>query len=637
MSNMSGKKKKVKGPLRLEAIIPILIVGILLGVYFRFFFDSNLKSLIAYSATQVHGAEVNVAYVRTSFLNPEIVIGGIEVTDKTEPSRNLVSLSKIRFKLLGDALLRAKVVVEDASMEEIQAYSPRKSKGYILPPPKPSDEPSTAQELEQQALVETKKQYSQNVLGDIANVLGGVDTKDQLKNIQAKLGSEARIKEVESFSDQKEKEWKKRLEELPKSQELDALVKQAKSLDFSSKDPIKSLKNLRELEKIVKKADEKIDTYKQANKDLKKDYANLTKSLKDIDNYIKKDVDDLKKRFRIPDIDGKSLSQNIFMSYLETKLAGVRKYAAVAKDYIPKKKAKEESPQAAVVPPKRGQGVNVRYPITVGYPLFWLKKAMISSKSYKENPYSGDIQGELTNVTTAPAYIKKPAVLKVEGGFPYQNIDGIKAVLIADHTGDVAKESFDIKVASMPVTNIELSGSKDFGLDITEAKGVLNFNGKLQENRIQVLFENYLKEPKFHLEAKDKNVRNLMSKVFDSLPFVSINGSFSGQWGDLSMHIRSNLGDEITKGVKREIQAKVDEAKTQIEDYVKNRIGAQKAKVKDKVDSIKNGLEGKLEKQKKQVQSKVDEAKGQLKEGQNAQKKKSKEDLKKGLKKLFKF
>jgi uncharacterized protein (TIGR03545 family) len=644
MNNMSGnetpkkakKVEKVKGPIRWEAVIPITIIIVLTGVYFKFFFDHNLRVGIEYVATQMHGAEVNVGYVKSSFLNPGIEIGKIQVTDKSEPAKNLVSLAAIRFKLLGDALLRAKFVVEDASIVGIEAQSPRSRPGRILPPKVESKGPSAMKEIEEQVYKQTRAKYSDNMLGDVANVLGGVDAEDQLKNIQANLESEKRVKEVEALVKEKEEYWDKTLKELPKPEELDALVKRAKELKFSSKDPIQAIANLKEADKILKQADDAVDAYKDASKNMKADFKNLEKNVKDIDDLVKKDVADLQKRFKIPDVDGKSLSESIFMSYIDTKIVGIRKYAEMARQYMPKKKAQGDLPEP-IVPPKRGDGQNVKYPITVGYPLFWLKRAEISSVA-NENPYSGNLQGLLTNITTSPTHIKKPAKLELKGDFPHQKISGIDAQFVVDHTTEKEKETFDIKVASFPIGKMKLSDSKDLKLAVADSQGVLNFNGGLIDDGLVVNFENFLKEPKFELEAKNKTVNDILTGVFNNLPWISIYGYFKGTWSDLDMKISSNFGDELVKGLQREIQAKIDAAKKKLEDFVQGRIKGEKDKVEGRIKGLESKLTEKIDKEKEKLESKISGAKKDLKSGGPADSAVDgqKDKLKKDLKKLFK-
>jgi hypothetical protein len=69
------KKKKTKGPVRGEAVVPLATIGVLVWAYFFFLFDRNLRFGLEYVSTLLNGAEVNVAKVQTSFIRAEAVIG----------------------------------------------------------------------------------------------------------------------------------------------------------------------------------------------------------------------------------------------------------------------------------------------------------------------------------------------------------------------------------------------------------------------------------------------------------------------------------------------------------------------------------------------------------------------------------
>ena len=68
MTNSTDKPKKAKGPLRTEAIIPAVIVFVLFAAYGHFFFDSHLRKGLEFTASYVHGAEVNIAKTNSSLL-----------------------------------------------------------------------------------------------------------------------------------------------------------------------------------------------------------------------------------------------------------------------------------------------------------------------------------------------------------------------------------------------------------------------------------------------------------------------------------------------------------------------------------------------------------------------------------------
>src|SRR5690606_2812745 len=141
---------KKKGPIRYEAILPVLILSLITFVYFTYYFDRHLKTVIEYVATQANGAEVNVDSVDTSFLRASFDLNRLQVTDKDNPARNLVEVGNVHFQYLWDALLRMKFVVEDASITNIQLFSPRSRPGKVLPP-EPA-KPSKMDELQQKVI-----------------------------------------------------------------------------------------------------------------------------------------------------------------------------------------------------------------------------------------------------------------------------------------------------------------------------------------------------------------------------------------------------------------------------------------------------------------------------------------------------
>jgi len=125
------KIKKKKGPIRFEAVIPFTIVVALVTAYYALFFDSNLRKAFELASSWGYGAEVNIGELTTSIKKASVNIKGIQVTDIDQVDHNALEIAEIRFALNWDALLRAKVVINDATIENIRLNSPRKTPGKI--------------------------------------------------------------------------------------------------------------------------------------------------------------------------------------------------------------------------------------------------------------------------------------------------------------------------------------------------------------------------------------------------------------------------------------------------------------------------------------------------------------------------
>jgi uncharacterized protein (TIGR03545 family) len=633
------KPVKKKGPIRWEAVIPATILTILFGVYFSLFFDGHVRRVIEYAGTQVNGAEVNVGHLSTSLLGATLEIGNIQVTDKNKPERNIVEVGKIHFKMSWDALLRAKILVNEASILNIQALNQRKSPGYVVPPAPPSQGPSALEKAQDQVLAQTQKQYNKNFLGDIAAILGGTDPKEQLKNIEGQLKSDARIKQLQQELKEKKAKWDAQIKQLPQAKELKEYETRVKALKFDINKPAEFAASVKEADKILKEADQKVKLIDQTSKDVRGDVNTYTQAYKDLEKMVNDDIRDLQKRLKIPEINPKEFSQQIFMQMIEQKLVGVRKYVEVARKYAPPKKTagqKQAQKDERIVPRRRGEGDNFKFPITTGYPLFWLKRAAISSEA-SSSEYSGNIKGEIIDLTTDMPFVGRPTRINFAGNFPKQSIRGLDAKITLDHTTENAKESMVVSVDAFPVGETKFSDSSDVRLAMAQARGSSVMSASLVDETVKIEIKNSFDEIRYDLEAKNKIVKDILGKILAGIPVVTLNANVLGSFSDFSLHINSNLGEELAKGFQAQLQAKINEAQAELRKLIDTRIGGERDKLKADLDKTVGGLTKDLDGKKEEVDQAIKQAKASM-EGEKGkgQNKKLEEEGKKLLKK-FKF
>lgn len=613
---MTNSTTKRKGPIRTGAVVPSLILIAIIGVYFNLFFDSNLRRGLEYVLTYVNGAEVNIGRIATSFIGARLEIDNIQVTDKSHPARNTVQVGAIRWQMSWDALLRAKVKVDEAQILNISAFTPRAKPGYVVPPPPPSakdNSPSALDKVQAEVLTQTQKQYNKNFLGDVASMLGGKDPKDQLSNIQTALKSDARIKQLEVELKEKQAAWDKRLKELPQGKDFQAYVDRAKALKFDINKPNELAKNIQEGEKIIKEANEKIKQIDQAQRDLKGDVNTYSQAYKDLEKMVQEDVRDLQSRLKLPSIDAKEFSQQLFMSMVEKKLGSLMKYVELARQYAPPKKTAEqkaEAKAAQVVPPKRGQGRTYRFPVTTGYPLFWLKHAAISSQM-DTSEFSGNLKGEILDLTTDPAFLGKPTIINLLGDFPKQDIRGLDAKITLDHTTDVARESMIMKVAHFPTGENMLADSSDVKLGLKQAVGSSLVEATFVNQQITVTMKNVFSNIQYDLEAKNASVKEIIGGVLKDIPTVTLNAGIQGSFTNFNVNINSNLGEELSRGFQKQLQAKIDEGKAQLKKLVDEKIGANRDKLKAEMDKTLGGLTKDIDGKKAEADKSVNDAKNQ--------------------------
>lgn len=655
MENTKEKKtKKAKGPIRWEAIIPFIIFSALIFFYFKLFFDSNLKSLIELVGYQATGAEVNVAKVETSFMDASLKIKGIELTNAEKPTHNSLYVGEVRFSLLWDALLRAKFVVQEAAVENIGFDQKRKSPGKVKPPEpeKESALKKEAEKLKDEAVNKAKSQYQDNVLGNIATMMGGGTQDGELDKLKDKIVSKEKIKAFEESLKTKQKDWEERLKKLPQAAEFQALGDKMKNVKTSGFANIEELnKSVSEIQKILDEANKKVNDVNTAKNDLDKDLKLTDDGLKDIKGQIEKDIKDLEAHFKIPKIDAKSIAMSLFKRYTDPYLAKVNHYKALFYKYAPPnvtKKDKEE-PEIQIQPRPRERGMVYEFGKPNSYPLFWVKKTLLTSKFNEADAKTseiklGNIKGQITDITSNQALIGKPTIALVEGDFPAEGVTGMLAKLTVDNTKKDSLITFDARVKSYPIEAKELVKSDDVQISFNKAMGSINASVELKNYKnLGMTITSDFNQIDYAVGAKNKDVEGILKNVFQQATTANLIATGKGVLPDIDLDIESNLGEKIQKGFEKEIQAKIDEARKKIKAFVDAEIAKQKEQLEKQVNAFKGQAEGEVKKaqaqadaQKKLAEAKIDEAKKDFerrieaeKQKMNAERQKAENEAKK--------
>ncbi len=617
-------KVKKKGPIRFEAIIPVAVLSALTFTYFSYYFDLHMKQLVEYVGTQGNGAEVNVGSIKTSFLRGSFDMNHLQVTDPEKPTHNLLEIENIHFQYIWDALLRMKFVVADASINNIQIAKPRKSPGKVLPP-QPAT-PSKLEAIQAQVISQFKNKYSANMLGDVLSILEGGDYKGQIEQIRETLKSEARVKAMISEVNTRKEFWDSKIKELSdtsKIKEVEATIAQIQK----EKNFLEQTKGIKKLTDLLKDVNNQYKEIEKSSKELQSEVKAVSNYPKEIQSLVAEDIASLKGRFSVPQIDFKDMAMHLFAGEFSDYIAKASKYQALAKQYIPEKKEDQD----IVVPPKRSEGKNYQFPITTGYPLFWLKRAAISSKGTADS-YSGNVSGELTNVTTSPKTIGKPIVLDLKGDFPTAKVMGVQTLLTADFTGDVGRQSALIKVKSFSVPEKIFMNDEKMKFGFQNAVGSSTLSAAIEEGKIKMNWSSSLQSPVFLVETKNKIAKEMLTNILNSIPVITINGSASGPFSKLDMVITSNLGEELSNGFSREIGAKISEAQNKISSLVDEKINKPKEQLMASLGGNTNNLSklGNLQELYKKNEDRIKAEIEKLKKGGGV------DDLKEKGKKLLK-
>lgn len=646
--NQKQKTQKTKGPIRTEAVVPFLIFSLVVGLYFKLFFDSHLRSAMEFVGYHVVGAEVNVASVQTSFFQGTFKVSGIQITNPDIPTKNMLEIGEIRFGVLWDGLLRARIIIEEMATESIKIDTQRQKPGKVKPPePKKekSDEPSAfekkANELKDKALDKVQDEYSNNVLGDVAALLAGSSAQDQASKIEGSLPSKAKLKEFEISYKEKQKGWEKRLKSLPQSKEIQALsdrLAKVKTKDFKSPQELES--SLKEVDAILKDGDAKFKMIQATGNDLQSEMKTLDQELKSIDAMIKKDMKDLEARFRLPKLDAASMSRAIFQQYLNPYIAKFNRFQSMAEKYVPpnimkKVKGGKEEPDETITPHPRAKGMSYEFSRPNSYPMFWIKRISISSQAGAD-PDSGDIAGRVTDITSNQKLIGRPTVFDAKGSFPGLGVLDFASQLTVDVMRDESRVAYNFRIGSYPIDGKNLVDSADAKIAFKKASGSMSSEGQLIGLKdFSFNLNNKFTNMQYDISSPNQTVDGILREVFSGIPAVTLEASGRGALPNLSLNVVSNLGAELQQGFEKQLQKKIDEARSRLQAEIDEQVGKEKAKLQADFDKAKGQIESEVKKltdqwnsEKSKGEAKANQAK---KEAEDSAKRKLEAEARKAL------
>ncbi len=643
--------KGLKKIIRFEAVLPVVVIIFIFVLYFKLFFDLHVRKGLEWGLTSALGAEVNIENFETKISDLSLKIQKIQITDSNNPKLNVIQVGEVRFSAMWDAILRAKLVVNEAAVENIEFAVPRKSPGYIAPPD-PQDQPnqekeSSVDKLKNQSLQIVENKYDNNVIGDAANWLGNTN-KDPLDGIEANLQSKSLIEKFQAEVSSKQKDWDQRLKTLPKPEEFDALGKKLSQVKTSNHKDLNELtKSLKELDEILKEADSQYKTLDNANKDLNSDIKKIDQDVKLIQSQVEQDIRDLEKHLKIPKLDSQSIAKSIFASYLAPYQQKFFHYKKLADKYLPPNvmNKNKNSPDESIQPRPRAKGLSYEFGRPRSYPLLWIKRTKISSQAGM-SPHSGFIDGEIRHISTNQILTDEPLIAEIKGDFPSAELKGLYTLVKFDNRKKDSVIDFKFSLDSYPVqTPKKLIDSPEVSLDLTKSNGRLSVSAKIEAlKKYSFDLKSTLTQFSFNVDSKQNVVKEIFNNALKSIPEIFITAEAKGSLPNFPLQIDSNLARELGKAFEIELRAQVEKAKKELQAKVNAEINKNRESLNQKIADLKNKVQGEINKlklqadnQKKSAENKIQNTKKESENKGKKQLEKEGEKVLKNLKKKLKF
>lgn len=589
--NPSKTNLKKKSIIRWGALAPVSIIICLTAVYFVLFFDHNLKSGLEKIASKLNGAQVDISSLKTNFLAPSLEIRGLKFTNPEHPELNHFEVGNISWKLNWNALIKAKFLIEEARVEQISFATKRTSPGKVYPLEAEEEKPQDSNtSTKDDLLKKAQNQFSDGAIGQAASFMSSNPklSADQFTQLKSKK----RIQELQTDLEQKKKQWQETISKMPSNQEFQQIqekIKQVKPPNLNQPQEIQAA--LKQYSDIFNESQSKYKIIKDTSDQLNKDIQEYQAKIKEVDQLIAQDREDIKKQLHIPQLDKESLAKSLLGPKTYSKLKKYEYYLSIARKYMPAKKTGQQvSHQEALTPHKRSAGVNYNFGRKTDLPLFWLKKAVISSKA--NSPDESNLHGQISDLSNDQSLTNLPSVLELEGNLPSQNIENFILNVNIDHRFQTPTEKLTFQSLGQTLNDYPLVSGNDFSLKLRRASLDSKLNGTLKDQEIELQSTSVFKNSEVQSQFNNPEFQKLLNQNLEKIKDIDMNIHLTGSINSPNIKIESSLVNQIQDVLNQSFQQKISELQNQINKIIDDQIGTEKSKLQNQINLNQKDLSG---------------------------------------------
>lgn len=657
--------KKQKGRIKFGPLFAVLIFIAAIGIAFSLTKNIIIKKAIQSTCESIFEAKCDIASVDLRFFDSSFKLKGLEIANKNEPMKNLVSIESIILDFDLTQLLRAKFVADELSINGVDSNTDRKTSGDIsekklkkLQKKKEKQAKKAAKQTQESAVMKSLKEKSGNAMGTIKNsfaeLFAQYNPENIIKNCYANLQSPEFAKTTEANVNELIKKWQAKPAEL--ETKVNELTKSSQELLNLDLDSLKT--NPTKLKEVIANFNTVLDNSKTIKaetqtvmNDIKKDVdyvSNLSSQIQDTINHDMNLVGNEISKFTSLNLsDGTQFISGLFDNVMYEFLGKYYPYVKKATDKLLQMKNKpnlalpKNKEEKTEIKPKRERlaGRNISYKSDI--PSLWIKKASGSGPNFS-------FQGN--NICSDMDKLGKPAIVDF-------SMDLLGMAHKANLTIDTRSSSTaPLILANYNCDNVALNlPAKTFG----SAPGVPDIISKGNLDFVAKVFENDGFELSGTSSFRDMTITTtpfepvFASDIYSGIlagikeMILNIQAGFTVSSGlnlkvssDVDKKITNALSSEMTKqfasikkAAEEEISKKLNEstggALGKISDF--NQIKTKLDGITKAADSIQEKIEAKKKEAEKLITGKIDSA---VEDTKDKLKSNAKDSLK-NLKNLF--
>lgn len=580
-------KKRV---FRASGIVPLIGLSVTAIFIGSNIYESLAKAWLEVKLTQAYGAKIDIQDLKISPLKGTAFLKNIQLTNPSDPLKNLIEIGNISLKFNRAELLRKKLVIDLIEASEIKAATRRTRSGIIDDLISGSEAyPVLWEKADVGGFQTLRNQIKNGPLKYLSQITTGAYTLSKMPNLKKSLASLQYLQEINHKAEAANREWNNQASLLPTGTQLNewqtTIAKWANSpREIASAHDIEGRKQL-----AVQIRAKHAQISGQLDSALK--HFTLLKAETDaVNNLLEKDLETLKKELSLPSQASEDLSSSLFGHHVISVLEKINYWIDI---YRNPGNSVFLSPDFEVVKwssPNRTEYHFLKRGFSSDFEI--KKLTVVADKNDEKKP--PPFAGELSHFILFPDFFKTNCKAIFSGNIPGLDWEGLKIQADLTSDSDLSNDSIEVSVDSFPLEDFILKSTPDFSIKITSSTAKFKANGSFKSRGLNANGTLETIGTKFSVSSQFSPFEEILEKLTKYRTTLQVAGTASRNKDSTSLTIESDFGKQMATEISETFQKQLAQIDDTLRTHILDSLFPLRQSLNEKLQEAENVLLAKM-------------------------------------------
>ncbi len=546
--------------------IPRLIVFIVLAAFFGLALEPLTHwALVRYGSLAV-GAKVDVSDLDLSLFENDIHLKGVQIASPSAPEQNICEATDLVLNLDRSALLQRQLVVREGRISGLRFSTDRETSGQLASRPQQdqaSDEAGGGLDMK------WLRVFSDRMQEDIEEDL---ETVRVARELTARWPEEYR--QLESRADALVVRIQRLRNGIERARQGDILrdpnvIQQAKADIDAARKEIELLPN--EMHRLRDIARHDRDAIKLAKQH---------------------DIEYLKQRFRLDAFDAETLSRYLLRDEEAAQVRELLAWIEWGRKFVPEKRKLSE--------PERGRGWKIRFRGLPHRP-DWLFERLVLDGVATRNGQEVPFSGELRDVTWQQHIVGRPTTMDIQ----IAGATSLSIHAVLDRTTAEPLDRFLVECPTLEFDQRTLGQEDSLALTVAPSQAAVRLEIELRGDKVDGRLVCRQDKLAIRATAPDgqltQQLVQRLNQAVSGVEQISVTVSLDGQLPRPRLHLKSDLGTQLSAGFHQAFQNELNDRADQLRGKLDQLAEKHVAEVQQRVDAKVQELLARLDDPREQI------------------------------------